>query len=438
MKTKIRRLKILSLLLYLLLIVAGLLPYSAGAQDEGVIYIMRVTGPVTPVMLSYIERGVALAEADSASALIMELDTPGGSVDITKQIIQGMLDSRVPIVVYVHPHGARAASAGTFITLAGHVAAMTPGTSIGAASPVTPEGQDLSETLKDKMVNILSADIEGLTKRRGEKAVEWARKAVSEAQAATAEQALELGVIDFVADDRDDLIEQIDGFTVEVHGAETTLRVADSPRRDLPMNAVEQFLHTITNPNIAFILMTLGINGLLFELSSPGGYLAGIVGGICLLLGLYALGVLSANYIGLLFIALSFILFIIDIKAPTHGALTIGGIISFIIGSLILFNTPYGRVSIALVIGVALLTGAFFAFAVAKVVMAQRRQPATGREGLVGLTAKARTRLAPEGTVFIEGERWEALADDGPIEKGQRVRITAVDGFRLRVRKLAD
>jgi membrane-bound serine protease (ClpP class) len=204
------------------------------------------------------------------------------------------------------------------------------------------------------------------------------------------------------------------------------------------MNAVEQFLHTITNPNIAFILMTLGINGILFELSSPGGYLAGIVGGICLLLGLYALGVMSANYIGLLFIVLSFILFILDVKAPTHGALTLGGIASFIIGSLVLFNTPYGQVSTALVIAVALLTGAFFAFAVAKAVMAQRRQPATGREGLIGLTARTRTPLTPEGIVFVEGERWEAVAEDGPIEKGQRVRVTAVDGFHLRVQKLTD
>jgi membrane-bound serine protease (ClpP class) len=435
---KARPLRCLVLVLYVSLIVVGSLPGIASAQGEGAIYVMEVTGPVTPVMLSYIERGIALAEAESASALVMELDTPGGSVDMTKQIIQRMLDSRVPIVVYIYPRGAHAASAGTFITLAGHIAAMTPGTSIGAASPVGSEGEDLSDTMKDKVVNILSADIEGLTRRRGEKAVDWARKAISEAQAATAEQALELGVIDFVADDLDGLLKQVDGFTVEVRGEEVTLRVAGRPRRELPMNEVEEFLHTITNPNIAFILMTLGINGILFELSSPGGYVAGVVGGICLLLGLYALGVLSANYIGLLFIVLAFILFILDVKAPTHGALTIGGIASFAVGSLVLFNTPYAQVSTALVIAVALITGAFFAFVVAKAVMAQRRQPTTGREGLVGLTARARTPLAPEGVVFVAGERWEAVAEGGPIEEGQRVRITAVDGFRLRVQKITD
>lgn len=435
---KFERSRVLRFLLYLSLVVVGLLPGRAVAQDEGAVYTMKVTGPVTPVMLSYVERGISQAEENKAALLIMELDTPGGSVDITRQIIKRMLDSRVPIAVYVYPSGAFAASAGTFITLAGHVAAMAPGTSIGAASPVSSEGQDLSETMKDKTINILSADIEGLTRRRGEKAVEWARKAVSEAQAATEEQALQLGVIDFIADGPDELIEKMDGFKVEVRGKALTLHLADRPRHELAMTEIEQLLHTITNPNIAFILMTLGINGLLFELSSPGGYLAGIVGGICLLLGLYALGLLSANYIGLLLIALAFALFLLDIKAPTHGALTIGGIVSFVMGSLILFDTPYGRVSIALVIAVALLTGAFFAFVVTKAVLALRRPPTTGREGMIGLTAKALTPLTPEGSVFVAGERWQALCENGSVEQGQTVQITAVESARLRVRKPSD
>jgi membrane-bound serine protease (ClpP class) len=433
----VRGLRRLRIALYLLLLLAGLLPGYASAQERPV-YILKVDGPVTPVMLSYISRGIEQAEADAASALVIQLDTPGGSVDLTKQITQRMLGAGVPVVVYIAPRGAHAASAGTFITLAAHVAAMAPGTSIGAASPVSTEGQDLSETMKSKAVNILTADIEGLAKRRGEKAVEWAKEAVSEARAATADQALELGVIDFVADDLNSLLKQIEGFNVEVRGEKVTIHVAGRPRRELLMTPIEQFLHTITNPNIAFILMTLGINGILFELSSPGGYVAGIVGGICLLLGLYALGVLSANYIGFLFIILALVLFILDIKAPTHGILTAGGILSFAIGSLVLFNTPYAQVSTTLVISVTLAMGAFFAFVIAKVVGAQRRQPKTGQEGLIGALATARTPLTPEGVVFVQGERWDAVAEDGPIDQGQRVRVTAVDGVRLRVRKATD
>jgi membrane-bound serine protease (ClpP class) len=283
----------------------------------------------------------------------------------------------------------------------------------------------------------LQADIEGLAKRRGEKAVEWARQAVSEARAATAEEALELGVIDFIAVDLSDLLRQMDGFTVTVNGREVTLHTEGAPTEELPMTAAERFLHTITNPNIAFILMTLGLNGILFELSSPGGYAAGVVGAICLLLAFYALGVLDVNYSGLLFIALAFVLFVLDIKAPTHGVLTVGGIVSFVLGSLILFNSPFYSVSRNLVVGVGLATGAFFAFVVAKAVTIQRRPATTGAEGLVGALGNARTDLSPGGTVFVKGEWWQAEAEDGPLQAGERVRVKSVEGFRLRVTREA-
>jgi membrane-bound serine protease (ClpP class) len=403
------------------------------AQTEGQVLVMEVTGPVTPVMLSYIERGVLEAEERDAEALVLMLNTPGGDVDLTKRIIQAIVASDVPVVVYVWPRGAFAASAGTFITLAGHVAAMAPNTSIGAASPVSGQGEEISETLKDKIVNILQADIEGLAQRRGEKAVEWARQAVSEARAATAEEALELGVIDFIATDLSDLLRQIDGVSVMLHDREVTLHTEGAPTEELPMTGVERLLHTITNPNIAFILMTLGINGILFELSSPGGYAAGVVGVICLLLAFYALGVLDVDYTGLLFIALAFVLFVVDIKAPTHGVLTAGGIVSFILGSLILFNSPFYAVSRNLVISVGLVTGAFFAFIIAKAVAIQRRQPTTGTEGLVGALATARTDLSPTGSVFLKGEWWEAETEDALIKAGERVRGKSVEGFRLRV-----
>jgi membrane-bound serine protease (ClpP class) len=422
-------------IVYLVLIFASLLSPVVNAQAGRQVLVMEVTGPVTPVMLSYIERGIQEAEGRDAEALVIQLNTPGGDVDLTKQIIQAIVASNVPVVVYVAPRGAYAASAGTFITLAGHVAAMSPNTSIGAASPVSAQGQDIPETLKSKIVNILQADIEGLATRRGEKAVEWARQAVSEAKAATAEEALNLGVIDFIATDVPDLLRQMDGFQVTLHDREVTLNTKDAAIVELPMTAIERFLHTITNPNIAFILMTLGINGILFELASPGGYAAGVVGVICLLLAFYALGVLDVNYAGLLFIALAFILFVVDIKAPTHGVLTVGGIASFVLGSLILFNSPVYAVSRSLVFSVALTTGAFFAFIVAKAVAIQRRVATTGAEALVGALATARTDLSPVGTVFLKGEWWKAEAEDPPIKAGEQVRVKSVEGFQLRVKR---
>jgi membrane-bound serine protease (ClpP class) len=396
---------------------------------------LEIEGPVTPIMISYIERGIRTAETDGAEVLIIQLNTPGGQIDLMNEIVQALLQADVPTAVYVYPPGAYAASAGTLITLAGHVAAMAPGTTIGAASPVGSEGQDLGETLEKKVKEDLKAQARALAKRRGEEAMAWAESAIEEAKAATAEEALELGVIDFIADDLDDLLEQMDGFQAEVRNRELTLQTAGARVRDLPMNFVEHLLHIITNPTIAFILLTIGINAILFELSSPGGYVAGIVGAICLLLAFYALGVLPVNYTGLIFIGLAFVLFAVDIKAPTHGALTVGGIVSLVAGALVLFNSPLYQVSIVAVVSVAVTTGGFFAFAIAKVVQAQKKQAVTGREGLIGRLAQARTAIDREGTVLIKGELWDATAVDGPVLAGDWVEIVAVDGFRLRVKR---
>ncbi len=397
--------------------------------------VLEIEGAVTPVMISYIERGISTSESDGAEALIIKLNTPGGQLDLMNEIVQALQEARVPTVVYVSPRGAYAASAGTLITLAAHVAAMAPSTTIGAASPVGSEGEDLGETMEQKVKEDLKAQARTLTARRGEEASAWAESAVEEAKAATAEEALEIGVIDFVAIDLGDLLAQMDGFGISMNGQEVILRTAGAQVRELPMNFVEQFLHIITNPTIAFILLTIGINAILFELSSPGGYAAGIVGALCLLMAFYALGVLPVNYTGLLFIALAFALFVADIKAPTHGVLTAGGIASLIAGALLLFNSPLYRVSITAVVSVAVVTGLFFAFAVAKVVLAQRKPSVTGREGLIGRIAQARTTLEPDGTVFIKGELWDATALDGPIEAGESVEIVAAAGFRLQVKK---
>lgn len=423
--------------LALIVALVGGLPAHA-QTGAGQVDLLVIKGAITPIVKGYILRGIEKAETDGAAALIIQLDTPGGSVELTKDIIQSMVASRVPVVVYIAPTGAHAASAGTFITLAGHIAAMAPGTSIGAASPVSGAGEELPETAKEKAIAILEADIKALAKRRGEKAIEWAAQAVREAKAATEDEALELGVIDLIATDVRDLLRQLDGREIVVAGESVILHTRDAPLNRLPMTTVEEFLHAITDPNIAFILMTLGLNGILFELSSPGGYVAGIIGAICLLLALYALGVLSVNYTGLLFIILAFVLFIVDIKAPTHGVLTAGGIASFILGSLLLFNTPYARVSTSLVVTVGLATGAFFAFVVAKAVGAQKRRAVTGSEGMIGEIGVARTPLTPTGTVFVQGELWNAVAEEAPIEPGRPVQVVRREGFRLWVRPAED
>ena len=408
---------------------------GAVAQEARYVDVLQIEGAVTPIMISYIQRGIHAAEADGAEALIVELNTPGGQIDMMSKIVQLLLDADVPVVVYVYPKGAYAASAGTLITLAGHVAAMAPGTTIGAASPVGSEGEDLGETMETKVKEDLKAQARALTERRGEEAIAWAESAIQEAKAATAQEALDLGVIDFVAADLDDLLGQMDGFKATVDGREVVLHTAGAQINELPMTAVEQFLHIVTNPTIAFILLTVGLNAILFELSSPGGYAAGIVGVISLLLAFYSLGVPPVNYTGLIFIALAFVLFVVDVKAPTHGVLTAGGIASLIAGALLLFNSPLYRVSVIVVVAVAAVTGGFFAFAIAKVVRAQQWPVTTGREGLIGRLAETRTPLDPEGSVFIQGELWHATAVDGPIDQGEQVEIVAMEGLRLTVKR---
>ena len=418
-------------LLWLVLALTALGSTAAGQTAH--VDVLEIEGAVTPIMISYIERGISTAEEDGAEALVIILDTPGGQVDLMNEVVQAILQARVPVVIYVYPSGAYAASAGTLITLAGHAAAMAPGTTIGAASPVGSQGEDLGETLEAKLKEDLKAQARALADRRGEEAVAWSESAIEEAKAATASEALEMGVIDFVATDLNDLLQQADGFAVTIQGQEVVLETAEASVEELPMNFVEQVLHTITNPTIAFILLTIGVNAILFELSSPGGYAAGIVGAVCLLLAFYALGVLPVNYTGLIFIALAFVLFVVELKAPTHGVLTAGGVVSLVAGALLLFNSPLYRVSISAVVAVAVVTGLFFAFALAKVIQIRRKPPVTGMEGLVGREGVARTRLDPEGTVLVQGELWRSTADGGAIERDERVTVVAVEGFALRV-----
>jgi len=427
----------------LLLIGLALLAFVAPlhAQQSNEVIVLTFDGPVNPMLLSYLERGIARAEEGNAAALVLRLDTPGGQVDLTLKIIKAMHGSRVPIIVYVWPAGAMAGSAGTFVTLAGHAAAMTPGSTIGAASPVADGGQEIGDTLRAKITNILAAEIENLARRRGEEAVAWARKAVIEAEAATAEQALKLGIIDAVAVDVDDLLRQLDGLEVEVNGQEQQLQLTDAPVVDMPMTGPENTLNTLVNaiavPGIAILLIVLGVQAIISEFSQPGGYVLGTVGVVATLLGMFALGILNANWVGLGFILLSFLLFILDIKAPTHGVLTVAGIVTFVLGAVVLFSGTEAAIPWPTIIGLAAFSTLFFGFIVAKVIQSQRNRPFSGVESLIGTTGEVRRELNPDGAILVQGELWKAeLKDDpGPVPTGSKVTVVDRTGFKLWVKR---
>lgn len=411
-------------------------------SEQASVLVLTFRGAVTPVLRQYLTAAITAAQVEDAEAIILQLDTPGGSVEVTKQVVQEMLASPVPVVVYVAPAAAQAGSAGTFITLAGHVAAMAPGSSIGAASPVSGQGEEIGETMQAKVVNILSADIENLASRRGEKAVEWAVAAVQEAAAATADRALELGVIDFIAADVPDLLEQMDGFVITTQGEEQTLHTADVliVRREL--SPLQMFLNFISNPSVATILLTLGSIGLIAEIYNPGTFIPGMTGLISLLLGLYALGQLEANFTGLALIGLAIILLIAEAFTPAFGALALGGTVSFVFGAALLFDAPGLAVPWPTIISLGVGMGAFTLFVGGKALAAQQRQTATGSEGLIGTLATVRVPFDEngKGTVLVAGELWNAQlytvpASDPPaLVAGDLVNVAAREGYTLIVR----
>ena len=431
--------KQLGTLIYLIVVISHVFASAVMAQGGREVLVADVDGPVTPVMLGFIERAIAEADTRNAEALIIRLNTPGGSVDLTKEIIQVMIASDVPVVVYVWPPGGFAASAGTFITLAGHAAAMAPNTSIGAASPVDGSGGEVDETLRSKIENILVADIKSLADRRGEEAIEWAQEAITEAKAANAKEALELGVIDFVAEDLDDLLNQLDGFTVKIGSREVTLKTGDARLTFFEPTTLEELLSVITNPSIALLLISIGSLAIVYEIINPGGYISGIVGVILLLVGLYAVGQLPVNYAGLALILFAIGLFAAEIFTPTFGALTLTGIAAFIFGALILFNTSEFAYQIPWpsIIGIALSMAAIMGFGMRKVIQAMKKQPTTGAEGMIGAVGTVKIALEPQGSVFVWGERWHATSDNGEkIDAGEKVQVTQMDGFELKVKRV--
>ena len=422
------------------------LPLSAspGSAQEvsSPVLVLTAEGAITPSMLGYLERGISSAEQQNAEALIFMLDTPGGSVDLMNEFVQVIRASSTPVVVYVAPQGAIAGSAGTVITLAGHASAMAPETAIGAASPVGSEGQDLGETIEAKEKNIIKALVRSLAENRGEEAIRIAEETIESALAVSATEALDIGLIDFIAPDVPNLLEQLDGFQVTTIDGPLTLETKNSQIIPFDPSFIETLLGILTNPNIVFLLLTVGVQAILIELSSPGGWIAGFIGAVSLALAAYGLGVLPVNWFGLIFLVIAFVLFILDIKAPTHGALTAAGVVSLIVGSLVLFNSPgtpsFLRVSVPLVIGVSLATAGIF-FAILMIALRAQKAPIrTGRESFVGRTGTARTTIAPFGTVQMGGELWsgELAPGEDTILEGANVEVLEVQGVRVIVRKI--
>jgi len=417
------------------------LALNAVAQAQGgVILVAKADGPIMPAMRAYLERAIQAANEQGARALIIELNTPGGEIQTTLGIVQAMEASRVPVIVHVTPARGLAASAGTLVTLAGHVAAMAPGTVIGAAIPVTGTGENLPEDLARKEKEALKAAVRDLARRRGEEAIKLAEASIEEGKAVNADEALQVGLIDFIANDRADLLQKLNGRTVAVQDTPVTLDTGGVAVVEFPMNWLEQLGLWLANPNVASLLLSIGSLAILAEISNPGTWVPGTIGVICLALFFYSTGLLTVNWLGLILIGLAFILFILDIKAPTHGALTLAGTASLIAGLLVLFNSPgtpsYARASVPLVVAMSLVIAAFFAFIVARGVQAQRRPVLTGTEALIGQIGEARTPLNPSGSVFLMGELWLATAEDGPIAEGEPVEVVGRSGLRLRVRSL--
>lgn len=420
-----------------LLVLLAMLPSVVYAQVAGpTIDVLHAEGTINPVLVDYIERGIEQAEEEDATALIIQLDTPGGLLYSTEEIVISIMNADVPIVVYVSPKGAWAASAGVFITLSAHIAAMTPGTTIGAAHPVSAGEEELSEEEMQKITEFSAKWMQTIAQDRGRNAEE-AQLAVTESKSFTDVEALNYNLIDLRADTLESLISQIDGWQITMpDGSVVTINTQGASVKDINMSAIEGFLYAITDPNIAYILLSLAILGITVEIFNPGLIFPGVFGAISGLLAFYSLGMLPVNYTGILLMVLAFGLFIAEVFTPTFGLLTAGGITSLVIGSLILFKGgPLFQVNIGLIIVVAVFFAAFLAFVINRVVVAHRRQATTGREELLGKIATVRTTLNPEGTVLHEGEIWTAILDQGRAEPREEVIIKRFDGLKLYVSK---
>ena len=419
-------------------------PVGAGVADR-VVYRARVEGVINPFSARYLQRAIRETEQAGAAALVLELDTPGGLDTAMRSMIQAELNSHAPVIVYVSPSGARAASAGMFIAIAAHLAAMAPGTAMGAAHPVSlTGGAQATEVMEAKVTEDAAAMARSIAAHRNRN-VAWAESAVRESVSITAQEAKEKGVIEIVAADLQDLLKQADGVTVQTPGGETVLRLEGARVRELPMSFVETLLHVIADPNIAYILLTIGTLGLIVELYNPGALFPGVAGAICLLMGFAALGTLPVGWAGAGLLVLAVALLLAELHAPGFGAFGIGALIAFLAGSLLLFvpvtppspAAPVVRVSLWLIGTMTALFGGVILLVGQRVWAAQRLAVQTGSEALIGATGEVVSPLDPEGTVRLRGEVWSACSAGGAIEAGTQIEVTRTEGVVLIVRPIS-
>ncbi|MCA9979579.1 MAG: nodulation protein NfeD [Anaerolineales bacterium] len=422
--------------------------HTTTAQTTAVsptVYFLTIDGPVNPAMTDYFARGIREAEANQADAVLIQLDTPGGTLNDTQEIVQLFRGAAVPVIVYIAPAGAQAASAGSIITLAAHASGMAPQTVIGAASPVNGDGSDINETMYRKVVEDTQALVRSLSEGRTAEATALAEAMIADARAVTAQEALSVGFIDAIAPTAEDLLAQLHGREIDLRGQPHTLNTAGATLIEQPQTSVESFLYHLTNiimqPMLIGALLLLGIKAITFEVSNPGGWVAGFFGFLCLGFALYALGLLPVNWLGLALIGAAFVLFIAEAFTPTFGALTLTGVVTLFFGLLVLFNTAempdLFRLSIPAALLLALSSGSIFFFIIGKAIIAMRAEPQSNSDGLIGRVGQVRQSFRAkgdhyQGTIFVYGALWQATAAM-PLRRGDKVTVTAINGLKLAV-----
>ena len=407
---------------------------SQSVSEEREAMIIELEGPINPATATFLARGIENAEKSDAVLVIIRLDTPGGLASSMRTMVKSIMNARIPVVVYVGPKGAGAASAGVMVTVAAHVAAMAPSTNIGAAHPVTAGGKDIEKTMSEKVLNDMASYGRGIAQEKGRNA-EWVEKAIRESVSITSDEAVEKNVVDLVAADIDELLELLDGREITLREGKLTLRTKDLAKTYYHPGFRDKILKTISDPNIAYILMMIGLAGLYFELSHPGAIFPGVIGGISLILAFYSFQTLPVNYAGLLLIVLAIIFFIAEIKVTSYGVLSLGGLVSLTLGSIMLFEDV--MVSLRLIMPTILLMGGFFVVVSTLAFRAYRSKPKAGMDGMIGEVGQVKEPIDPEGLIFVHGEYWRAIAKE-KIEPGERVEVEGADGLVLKVKRAPD
>ncbi|HMK65133.1 MAG TPA: nodulation protein NfeD [Thermodesulfobacteriota bacterium] len=417
----------------------SLFPFPTQAQEKSPIYTIKIDGSINPPVADFIARSVAKAEKDKAAALVVELDTPGGLDSSMRSIVQTLLNTPVPVAVFVSPSGARAASAGVLIILAADVAAMAPGTNIGAAHPVNIGGKDIEKTMAKKVEKDMVAYVRSIAEQR-KRNPDWFENAVLKSESVSAEKALELKVIDLMANDVNDLLLKIDGRKIATSKQPKVFQTKDRPVVPLHEDFRDRILRVLSDPNLAYVLMMLGMMGIFFELLHPGGIFPGVIGGICLIVAFFALQTLPVNFAGILLIVLAVVFFIAEVKVISHGLLTVAGIVALTLGSLMLFKTGEGQmgVSLQVLITTVLVISLFFIMVISLALKAHRRKPQTGSQGILKELGRVQLPIAPEkpGKVLVHGEYWNAQSDE-PIGVNETVEVIGIEGLMLKVKKKA-